>query len=154
MLLIAHRGNTHTKRPNMENSPEYVLEALESGYDCEVDVWLVNNRWCLGHDGPVHSVPLQFLQMPGIWCDCKNLEALAELQYHRDTVVSVWNDLDKYPLTSNGYIWTHTDVAVPENLTMKSVAIMPEQHDWKCYETAYKLCAGVCSDTVSFYERD
>ena len=39
MILISHRGNINGKKPNYENKPEYIWEALRKGYHCEVDVW-------------------------------------------------------------------------------------------------------------------
>ena len=39
LILISHRGNTNGPNPNMENKPEYVLDAKLKGYDVEIDVW-------------------------------------------------------------------------------------------------------------------
>ena len=39
-LLLAHRGNINGKQPDRENSPSYILEAIDAGYSVEVDVWL------------------------------------------------------------------------------------------------------------------
>ena len=44
-LLLAHRGNIDGKQPERENSPSYILEAIDSGYSVEVDVWLADNEW-------------------------------------------------------------------------------------------------------------
>ena len=41
MILIAHRGNINGPRVEFENNPEYVLRAIEMGFDAEVDVWLI-----------------------------------------------------------------------------------------------------------------
>ena len=43
MKLIAHRGNTHGRNAERENSPTYIKEALATGYDAEIDVWYINN---------------------------------------------------------------------------------------------------------------
>ena len=37
MKLIAHRGNINGPCER-ENSPEYILETINLGYDCEIDV--------------------------------------------------------------------------------------------------------------------
>lgn len=153
--LISHRGNTEGPRPKRENTVVHILDALEKGYDCEIDVWYVNKRWWLGHDKPQYLIPFNFLQMPGLWCHCKNVEALHGLLKHPN-IISVWIDVDSFPLTSNGYIWTHTDVSYPDYLTSKSIAIQPEEAQeiqWDPYFDAYKYCAGVCSDYVSKYVR-
>ena len=45
MKLIAHRGNINGPNPEMENNPEYILNTLSLGYDCEIDVHLINNNF-------------------------------------------------------------------------------------------------------------
>ena len=42
MILIAHRGNISGIDDARENSPKYISEALNIGYDVEVDVWHCN----------------------------------------------------------------------------------------------------------------
>jgi glycerophosphoryl diester phosphodiesterase len=77
MKIIAHRGNLKGPNPERENSPEYLLEAVEAGYDCEVDVWYDdNNQLYLGHDNPKYKVDHEFLNNKAFWCHAKNLEAL------------------------------------------------------------------------------
>ncbi len=58
MKLIAHRGNTQGPNPERENSPEYIEEALNAGYDVEVDVWYdcATEKFWLGHDEPQYDV--------------------------------------------------------------------------------------------------
>ena len=50
MKLISHRGNIDGRRPDLENNPDYILKAIDKGYDCEIDVWLLKNTIYLGHD--------------------------------------------------------------------------------------------------------
>ena len=38
MRLIAHRGNTNGRNKKRENEIVYILEALNLGYDAEIDV--------------------------------------------------------------------------------------------------------------------
>ena len=40
MYLVSHRGNIQGKQPDRENSPGYIIEAVKSGYYCEVDIWV------------------------------------------------------------------------------------------------------------------
>ena len=54
MKLIAHRGNLHGPNPDKENSTDYINEAIESGYNVEIDVWFINNKWYLGHDNHIY----------------------------------------------------------------------------------------------------
>ena len=38
-IWIAHRGNYKGVEEGNENKPEYILDAVEAGFDCEIDVW-------------------------------------------------------------------------------------------------------------------
>ena len=40
MKLISHRGNLNGRIPERENHPDYIDEAIEAGYDVEIDIWL------------------------------------------------------------------------------------------------------------------
>ena len=73
MKLIAHRGNIEGPNPQRENDPEYILEAIDRGYDVEVDVWGHKQIW-LGHDSAQYACPLSFLiqNKSKLWIHCKN----------------------------------------------------------------------------------
>ena len=65
MKLISHRGNLHGKNPDLENRPDYILQALKKGYHCEIDVWLIRNKIFLGHDKirkKMYEVKIDFLK--------------------------------------------------------------------------------------------
>ena len=50
MIYISHRGNINGKNIEMENTPEYIDAAINSGYDVEIDIWVHGDRLFLGHD--------------------------------------------------------------------------------------------------------
>ena len=52
MIFIAHRGNITEKNKLLENLPEYISEALKKGFNVEIDVWSINNKFFLGHNDP------------------------------------------------------------------------------------------------------
>ena len=56
MNLISHRGNIDGPQLDKENSPNYINEAIEAGYNVEIDIWFVNNKWYLGHDNPTYEI--------------------------------------------------------------------------------------------------
>ena len=60
MKLIAHRGNITGRNPDEENSPDYISQAIQKGYDVEVDVWLMDGIY-LGHDKPQYETSIDFL---------------------------------------------------------------------------------------------
>ena len=112
-LLIAHRGNWAGKNPERENSPKYLLEAIESGYNVETDVWWHQGKFWLGHDAPIYQTTVDFLSNPNIWCHAKSLETVVELRKH-DSIHWFWHETDKITLTSKGYIWTFPRINLTE----------------------------------------
>ena len=61
MILISHRGNLNGVNVKKENSVDYIEEALDQGFDVEVDVWNISGSYFLGHDEPQHLVKKDFL---------------------------------------------------------------------------------------------
>ena len=61
MRLISHRGNTSGPNPSRENHPDYIHEAIDKGFEVEVDVWRLGDKWFLGHDKPQYEIEEQFL---------------------------------------------------------------------------------------------
>ena len=142
MKLIAHRGLTHGPDKHVENSPYQICRALSMGFDCEVDLWVKDQEFFLGHDGPEYHTTAEFLDKPGLWIHAKNLEALrwlttTDLNYF-------WHQEDDFVIKSKGYIWTYPG----KPLSDRSVAVMPEWND-PTFEKLYLDCYGICSDYVS-----
>lgn len=80
MILISHRGNINGKKPNDENAPYYINEALKKGYNVEIDVWWFNESFYLGHDKPIYKVEKKYLQNYKLWCHAKNIEAIINME--------------------------------------------------------------------------
>ncbi|OJW46908.1 MAG: hypothetical protein BGO67_07300 [Alphaproteobacteria bacterium 41-28] len=143
--LIAHRGNTDG--PNQaENNPDYLLKTLDLGYDCEVDIWVINGKIFLGHDNPLYSVEEDFIHTPKFWFHAKNLEALDFML--QKSVPCFWHENDQYTLTSNGFIWANIHMPV----TSKTIIVVPDIESGikKIKELPY----GICSDYVSYWQSD
>ena len=70
MVIISHRGNLDGRKPGRENKPDYIQEALDAGYDVEIDVWMINNELFLGHDGSRNQdrSPVSIQQPPLVSC--------------------------------------------------------------------------------------
>ena len=119
MIIIAHRGNLDGPS-NLENSPKKISEALELGYDAEIDVRYLDRKWYLGHDGPQYEVSQNFLEQNGLWCHAKNIEALFQLR--KIGARCFWHQEDDVTLTSCGHLWTYPG----KELTSLSVCVMPE----------------------------
>jgi hypothetical protein len=142
MRYISHRGNLIGPYPELENRPDYIINALGSGVECECDVWWHEVGWWLGHDGPQYSISSEFLTRKGLWIHAKNTEALRRLGYFDINVNYFWHDKDDYTLTSQGYIWAYPGSEINKD----TVCVMPEN---ATYTTEQKMGAlGICSDYI------
>jgi hypothetical protein len=142
MRLISHRGNINGVNSLNENSQEYINSAVKHGFDVEIDVWLIDRQWKLGHDEPQYDTNIFFLQNPFFWCHAKNKEAFFELQKYKN-INSFWHDKDLYTLTSKGNIWCNINVPLLEN----SICVIPE----KGINGDITKCSGICSDFIIQY---
>lgn len=148
MILISHRGNTTGKQINLENNPNYVDKTLRMGYNVEVDLWLKENTFFLGHDEPQYEIDMDWLtfRKKKLWIHCKNLNSFNFLSTYGDnTYKFFWHQEDNYTLTSNLMIWAYPN----QPLSNKSIAVMPENTDYTLEQL--KNCAGVCSDFIVDY---
>ena len=140
MILIAHRGNIKGA-DKRENMPTYIAEALNGGYDAEIDVWLTKQGYFLGHDNPQYAISKSFLRQPGVWCHAKNSSAFRDML--QDTGIHCfWHENDDYTLTSRGRIWIFPDKEPLGNgiLVLREGQPIPNP----------KL-GGICSDFVGDY---
>jgi hypothetical protein len=143
MKLIAHRGLFNGPNPNIENKPEQIELAWSEGYDSEIDLWVVNAEFWLGHDEPTYPINKEWLARPGLWIHAKNLGALRWLT---DTAHNFfWHQNDDYVITSHRWIWTFPE----KELTQRSIRLMPEWHDPEFQTIKDTKCYGICSDYVA-----
>jgi hypothetical protein len=106
MRIISHRGNLDGRKPECENNPTYIQQALDLGFDVEVDVWYVDGQFFLGHDAPTYLVDPWWFRGKALWCHAKNREAFEEMIV-ADDITCFWHETDKMTLTSDGYIWMY-----------------------------------------------
>jgi len=159
-ILISHRGNIDGKKPHLENNPNYINEALRLGYDVEIDVWLINNKWYLGHDNPTYKIKYNFLFDSRFWLHAKNGEVFDKLLKDKNYDFNVfWHTNEDWVLTSKGYIWTYPNKFLYENsdnfyfrkiLKVNSVSIHLRRGDFLTNPRAKKL-HGVCS--MAYYKK-
>jgi len=145
MIKIAHRGNYSGRNIERENTIDYIEEAISAGYDVEVDVWLINNQWHLGHDFPGEVIPLSFLERQCIWTHAKNLVGYVSL-YNNSKAHVFWHNKDDFAITSKGIKWAKTHV-----LTYDGVMVMPEfnDHHTSMIKLGHLDPIGICSDDFS-----
>lgn len=155
MKIIAHRGNINGPNTENENNPEYILETLNLGYECEIDVHLINNELYLGHDAPTYKIKIEFLldNCDKFWIHCKNIEAL-DLLYNYNELNIFWHENDKYTLTSKKYIWSYIGVPTTNNV----ICVMPELYYDNYVEIINNKIKqnelyGLCTDYCNKFDR-
>ena len=145
LKLISHRGNINGKFEGFENNPSYIDTAIGQGFDVEVDLWIDNDGFYLGHDEPTYPIDLKWLtdRYLHLWIHCKDLRTLSEmrelqLEMHVD-LNYFFHNTDDSTITSKGDLWVYPGKQPVKN----SIAVMPEWHD-----DDVSLCKGICSDNI------
>ena len=142
MKYISHRGNIDGVYPDFENNPIYINKALKNGFDVEIDVWCLDNRWYLGHDSAQHEITVSYLKDKRFWCHAKNIDALHGMLKEGD-IHCFWRQDDDVTLTSKGYMWTYPG----KPLTNNSICVLPEKN-----KEIPKKVFGICSDFIINYK--
>lgn len=142
--FISHRGNIEGRNKSRENHPSYIDNAIEAGYDAEIDVWVIEGTFWLGHDEPQYGVTMDWLntRSDNLWIHCKNIEAV-EWFSGFDGFWWFWHETDTVTLTSGRHIW-----AYPGKQPIKrSIAVLPE-----VFQDDVSECIGICSDYIKKYK--
>jgi hypothetical protein len=142
MKLIAHRGLVKGPDKILENTPKQIEFAIKEGFDCEVDIWSIDNVYYLGHDDPEYRIDKDFLSNPHLWLHAKNIEALDRLSL--TSFNFFWHQNDDYTLTSHRYIWTYPG----KSMSRHSIMVMPEWQNSSFSNLYDQNCYGICSDYV------
>ena len=146
MIYISHRGNLNGPKPELENRPDYVEQAIANGFDVEIDLWVNESGIFLGHDTPQYSVPKEWLidRNSQIWIHCKNKEALSfAMQYD---LHCFFHDTDDYTITSRGHVWAYPG---KKSTSTKCIKVLPELSWWEMNAGWRTQFVGVCSDFVA-----
>lgn len=143
MIIIAHRGNIDGPNPTKENTIQYIEDAIASGFDVEIDLWVQDDNLFLGHDSPQYLVTINWLEQfhHKLWIHCKNIAAI---EYMSDAWLFhyFWHENDTMVVTSLRDLWVFPGKQPVRN----SIAVMPE-----IYNDDVSLCRGVCTDYAINY---
>ncbi len=145
-MIISHRGNIDGKNELLENSPDYIDNAISKGFDVEIDVWIdKSSKIFLGHDKPQYEIDISWLEerKNKLWIHCKNIDAVVFFNNIKDFHY-FWHQNDDVTLTSNSYIWAYPGKQPIRN----SIAVMPE-----IFEDDTSDCLGVCTDFPIRYKK-
>jgi len=147
MIRIAHRGNYKGRSASRENTISYIGEAIAAGFDVEVDVWLLERKWYLGHDFPKEEIGLSFLERPEIWTHAKDLQGYVSL-YNNPKVHVFWHDKDDFVFTSKGIKWAQSNI-----ITHDGIIVMPnESRIIEKIQDASVRPLGICCDDFTVYK--
>ena len=143
MIFISHRGNIEGQNPERENSPLYIDEAIDAGYEVEVDVREKDGYLFLGHNEAQYRTNLTWLlcRKDKLWLHIKDYNSLAIIDQH--DLRYFWHQQDAYTLTSNGYIWSHD---FQNLMTHRCIVPLLSLDEVKNYDQ--KDFYAVCSDYV------
>jgi hypothetical protein len=150
MIFISHRGNIDGKKVDQENTPEYIDAAIHLGFDVEIDLWVVNGEWYLGHDEPQYTTTFDWIEHRSnkLWVHCKNKEAVEyfiENDFKCSDINWFWHENDMMTLTTFGYAWVY-----PGRQPIRgSIAVMPEINN-----DGVSQCMGICSDIIQMYKNE
>ena len=143
-ILISHRGNIEGPKPNLENSPKYIENAIKLGYEVEIDVWIKENQLYLGHDNPQYHIQIDWLDSlkSKVWVHCKNLEALVYFTGSWRDFNFFFHENDLGVLTSLNYIWS-------THIVDRGILVMPETFNTE----PVPKTLGICSDYIKKYKK-
>jgi ABC-type transport system substrate-binding protein len=118
--IISHRGNLNGPKLDCENNPTYIQQAIDEGFDVEIDIWFLYGNFYLGHDDPTYLVSKFWLNSRSskLWCHVKNLNALQQL-YNDTDLNYFWHETDKMTLTSKGYPWLYPNNYIEHGITVE-----------------------------------
>ena len=153
MKIVAHRGLLNGPDKELENRPSTIYNALENGFDVEIDMWWNENeqKYYLGHDEPQYKCPFEFLfgdHVDKIWYHCKDLLAfrtmISELSVAGHPQRNIFYHTEEdVVLTSKGHMWSF-----PGKAYAGSYAVLPEiTQDVPLPQDI----AGICTDYALYY---
>lgn len=146
MRLISHRGNLVSPAPHKENSIPHLQNALDEGFDVELDLWRQDGEFFIGHDRPQYPVEHEWLnEKPHrLWIHCKNLNCL---QFMTQTDWRYfWHQSDEFTLTSTKHIWTFPQ----KQVTPQSILVCTNFNSTQA-AMEYDMY-GLCSDYVGYFK--
>lgn len=143
--IISHRANLNGPDSKTENTIECITNAIQLGFDVEIDIWYTNEELYLGHDFDktyyYHNIKSFLLENSSkLWIHCKNIDALIYLLKFKELNIFGHNN-DDYVLTSHHNIFCKPGVKPNKN----SIIVLPEITPIYTKETLNN-CYGILTD--------
>lgn len=130
----------------LENTPVHIDAAIAAGFDAEIDLWGKQGGLFLGHDGPDHSVTMEWLEQRAnsVWVHCKNAGAISAVG--QSDLNWFYHNQDDYTLTSKGFLWAYPGRELPQT----KVVALHFGKDFNYNRSLYGAHA-VCGDYVGLW---
>ena len=141
MKIISHRGNLTGPEKTNENKPQQIDLAIENGFDVEIDLWLVNGNFQLGHDEPEYVINLSWVlsRSKYLWVHCKNIELIDYLTINCIDLNFFFHQNDHLALTSKFFLWVYPE----KTYTKNSILVLNNIDDLSLLDNPP---FGVCTD--------
>lgn len=144
MRFISHRGNLNGSVPKNENSLFYIDNAINNGFDVEVDLRSHLGLLYFGHDFADHLVTEEWIneRKDRLWIHCKDRNAL---EFCIDNSLHCFfHSTDDYTITSKGFVWGYPGTL---RASQKGIFVLPEKvcNLKMIDELGYY---GICSDKI------
>jgi hypothetical protein len=150
MRIISHRGNLNGPDKTSENSIDRIIQAIDQGFDVEIDVRVENDQLWLGHDVSEYLVSRSFLidNRSRLWLHLKNFEAVKYFSKNLPHLNFFWHQNDDYTLTSAKYIWTYPR----KNVCDRSIIVALDPVEIFLYQKSE--AAGICTDYPMYLKEE
>ena len=156
MELISHRGNIDGIIKEKENHPLYIDNAINMGFDVEIDVFYFENNFYLGHDKPDYIIEEKYFhdRSDVLYVHCKNIEAFI-LCRERGFKCFYHNSEKHVAVCNTNLIWTHdiietTNQSIIPMLAKDDINFIINHIPKSKIEKAY----GICTDEIKFLESE
>ena len=143
MKFIAHRGNIYGPNKDLENKVDYIDNAINQGYDVEIDLRVNNEALFLGHDYPQYQIDLNWItkRKNSLWIHCKDLESICYLRKidTQNNLNYFGHNNDDYVLTSQNFLFCKP----VKKLNNHCILVMPEFYNYEVFnEKRYGILTG------------
>lgn len=150
MVIISHRGNLNGPLSDLENNPEQIDIAIQNHFDVEIDLWVVDGNFFLGHDYPKYCINIDWLlaRSARVWVHCKNFQSFSYLVAKRNNLNFFFHQNDDYTLTSKNNIWVFPNKPYDENSIIVSTSVDDFHH--YSVNKPYGVCTNFPTKLVNF----
>jgi hypothetical protein len=157
MRLIAHRGHTKGINPSTklcENLPAYIQNAVDAGFDVEIDIWHDEGEFFLGHDLPQYPIELRQIEKWAkkvfVFAHCKNVKAAIRTPFEYGLIPFAHSE-DPFIILPDMHLWVHPKEIDNIPFSVKKECIIVDGGNFR-YDALDFF--GVCTDNPEDYKME